>query len=239
MLSVVEWLHQDDRVRVMKEVQGALDDIAPFDMEFRAVWPDGSLHWLAGKGSVVRDETGKPIRMLGVNFDVTMRKHAEESLRQSEARLSHAERIAQLGHWDWNVVTNESHSSIEFRRIFGSEFQESGFSYEGFLSSVHAEEMERINTEVAESLDCHNNWTFQYRIVLSDGTEHHIEPHAEIDPDENGRPLRMFGVVQDLTDSNGTGYNGRSPGKWRIGGRSEPRDEGVSKFLNMEWTTTC
>jgi PAS domain-containing protein len=55
--------------------------------EWRVVWPDGSVHWLAGRWRVVKNAEGKPVRMMGVNIDVTARKHMEEELRKSEERF--------------------------------------------------------------------------------------------------------------------------------------------------------
>ena len=59
-----------------------------WDTEFRVVWPDGSVHWLLGKGQVFLDDAGRPIRLAGVSLDITERKEAEEALRQSEHTLA-------------------------------------------------------------------------------------------------------------------------------------------------------
>ena len=55
--------------------------------EWRVVWPDGSVRWLAGRWQAFMDESGKPLRMIGVNIDITDRKRAEESLRQNYDEL--------------------------------------------------------------------------------------------------------------------------------------------------------
>ena len=52
----------------------------PTEAEWRVVWPDGSVHWIAGRGQVLKNESGEPSRMIGVNIDVTERKQAEEAL---------------------------------------------------------------------------------------------------------------------------------------------------------------
>jgi len=73
-------VHPDDRATVMKLVDDAIKTGQPANAEWRVVWPDGSVHWIAGRGQVLRDESGEPIRMLGVNTDITERKLAEKSL---------------------------------------------------------------------------------------------------------------------------------------------------------------
>ena len=82
-----EWIHPDDRDRVMKERERGLVDVAPYEIEYRVVWPDDSVHWVMGKGKVLRDEAGKPIRALGVLFDITARKEAELELKLAKEKL--------------------------------------------------------------------------------------------------------------------------------------------------------
>jgi PAS domain S-box-containing protein len=72
-------------------IQRHLQDAEPYAYEFEVRWPDGSLHWLASTGSVVRDDSGRAVRMVGLNWDVTQRRRAEAALREAEA----AERASQ------------------------------------------------------------------------------------------------------------------------------------------------
>jgi PAS domain S-box-containing protein len=83
------WLngvHPDDRDASNAISAQAVRGEREYDTEFRVLWPDGSTHWLKANGKVFRAETGAPLRMVGVNYDITGRKQAEDSLRQSEAR---------------------------------------------------------------------------------------------------------------------------------------------------------
>jgi PAS domain S-box-containing protein len=77
-------VHPDDRARVIELVSDSLKTGQPAKGEWRVVWPDGSVHWLAGRWQVFMDEVGKPSRMLGVNIDIADRKLAEEVLREYE-----------------------------------------------------------------------------------------------------------------------------------------------------------
>jgi PAS domain S-box-containing protein len=70
-------LHADDREAVLGEVARALE-IGECSRDFRVVWDDGSVHWLFARSKVFRDSSGRPLRMLGVNVDITQRKQAEE-----------------------------------------------------------------------------------------------------------------------------------------------------------------
>ena len=74
-------VHPQDLPRVEAEVRMALRGEKEFDTEFRVLWPDKSVHWLRAHAMVRYDALGKPVRMLGTNWDITERKHAEEAIR--------------------------------------------------------------------------------------------------------------------------------------------------------------
>ncbi|MGL5881485.1 MAG: PAS domain-containing protein, partial [Xenococcaceae cyanobacterium] len=80
----LDCLHPDDRDRTNDAVNRSLEDKNEYDIEYRSVWSDGSIHWITAKGRGFYDETGNPIKMMGTVQDITQRKQAEETLRRSE-----------------------------------------------------------------------------------------------------------------------------------------------------------
>ena len=81
-------LHANDRERVSQEVANAVERDAPYDTEYQVVWPDGSVHALGARGKVYRDAQGRPLRMTGVCWDITDRKHSEHALAAANAQLA-------------------------------------------------------------------------------------------------------------------------------------------------------
>jgi PAS domain S-box-containing protein len=79
-------IHPEDQGLVSAAIQRTLDKDVPYEIEFRAVRPDGSVVWLFTDAAVLRDG-GRPVRMLGATMDISERKRTEEALRQSEERL--------------------------------------------------------------------------------------------------------------------------------------------------------
>jgi PAS domain S-box-containing protein len=75
-----ELIHPADRERTAHLIQQALKTGQPTEGEWRAIWPDGSVHWIASRWQALMDESGEPSRVVGVNLDITERKHAEEAL---------------------------------------------------------------------------------------------------------------------------------------------------------------
>jgi PAS domain S-box-containing protein len=81
----VRGVHPDDLPRAEAESKQAIDGARPFDTAFRVVWPNGEARDIRAFARVVVDERGSPIRMIGINYDITDRIRVEESLRKSEA----------------------------------------------------------------------------------------------------------------------------------------------------------
>jgi PAS domain S-box-containing protein len=79
-------VHPNERAQAIAAIERAVRDGGPFSTEFRIVWPDGSIHWVAGEGQAFHDAGGRPERMIGIGIDVTERKQAQDALRQSEER---------------------------------------------------------------------------------------------------------------------------------------------------------
>ncbi len=80
-------VHPEDQERAQAEVMAAVHGDAPYDAQYRIYLPDAGLRWIYACGEVMRDDAGAPIRMLGVNLDITARIEAEAAIRATEARL--------------------------------------------------------------------------------------------------------------------------------------------------------
>ena len=132
--------------------------------------------------------------------ELAERKRAEAALRKSEASLREAQRIARLGNWDWNVVTNELAWSDEIYSIFGLQPQQFGANYEAFLDRVHPADREKVEQAVGQSLETGRPYSIDHRVVRPDGGQRVVREQAEVFRDETGKTIRMVGTVQDITD---------------------------------------
>ena len=74
-------------------------------------------------------------------------------MKESEERLAEAQRIAHIGNWDWDIVTDGLYWSDEIYRIFGRNPQEFGATYNEFLSYIHPDDRENVNNAVKEALN--------------------------------------------------------------------------------------
>jgi PAS domain S-box-containing protein len=89
--TFVHALHPEDRVRVMRTWRFAFENRLPYSVELRAVRPDGSVRWIHGRGKSYYAKNGTPLYMVGVVFDVTERKEAEQERFELSGRLINAQ----------------------------------------------------------------------------------------------------------------------------------------------------
>jgi PAS domain S-box-containing protein len=85
-------VHEEDRPRVIEEANRCVAERRPFDCEFRICRPDGAVRWIVGRGVLSFDPAGRPVRMVGINRDVTTRREAEETLRRARSDAEGAAR---------------------------------------------------------------------------------------------------------------------------------------------------
>jgi PAS domain S-box-containing protein len=142
---------------------------------------------------------GIPARM-AVLVDVTEQKGAENALRQSELSLANAQRIAQLGNWDWNLETGELRWSQQVFEVFGIARDEFDHSYDSFLRHVHADDRTNVDSAVQAAITGDAVYDLDHRILRRDGSVRTVHENGEITRDATGRAIRMAGTVQDITD---------------------------------------
>ena len=112
-------VHPDDRAGVFAALERCVGEGADFDMEFRVVWPDGTVRWLLDRGSMVRDAAGRPVYMAGACTDVTERKRTEEEVRRHADLLAWQRRVlesiaeAAPLHETLDVLCREAESQAE------------------------------------------------------------------------------------------------------------------------------
>ena len=191
-------IHPDDRKSVVHAVNACLERDLPYEIEHRVVWPDGTVRWLLEKGAVVRDETGKPIQMLGVVQDINDRKQIEEELIERDRQLQEAQSLAHIGNWTADLVTGKLSWSDEIYRIFGHEPGSIQPSVGVFKNAVHPDDREKVRESeaLAAKTRLHN---VVHRIVRPDGTVRHVHELARAKIDAQGKLLNLAGTVQDVT----------------------------------------
>lgn len=107
--AYLSMIHPADRSRLLAALQEVIDGGRPFDLEFRIVWPDGSVHWTRGSGRLFRDRDGRPARMIGTGQDVTARRALEE---QRQRLADEERRTAEFREAFIDVISHELRTPI-------------------------------------------------------------------------------------------------------------------------------
>lgn len=192
-------LHPDDREMVARTIEKSCSTGRSYSIDYRIIRPDGAQRIMHEEGEVTCiDDT--PVKISGTVQDVTDRVKAGEALRISEASLANAQRIAHIGNWDWDIVTNELLWSDEIYRIFGVAPQEFGATYDAFIGYVHPDDREFVAKEVNEALLGKKSYSIDHRIILSGGVERIVHEQGEVIFNEAGKAVKMSGTVQDITE---------------------------------------
>ncbi len=132
--------------------------------------------------------------------DVTPRKQAEIALRNSEERLQLAQKAAKAGSWDWDMLAQEIVWGEEYYLVFGLLPYSCEPSIENWLSCIHPEDRDRCNEFLKQSITQQLEIELEYRIIYPNGEIHWINSKGQTFYDEMGIPVRMIGIVQDISD---------------------------------------
>ncbi len=124
---------------------------------------------------------------------------ATRALRHGEQRYALAQRAAHIGSWDWNILTGDLHWSDQIEPLFGFERGQFGATYEAFLDCVHPEDRQRVMDAVDASVEHDADYEIEHRIIWPDGSIRWVQETGDVMRDESGKPVRMLGIVQDIT----------------------------------------
>ncbi|MDT8317270.1 MAG: PAS domain-containing protein [bacterium] len=124
----------------------------------------------------------------------------DEELRNSEAMLKEAQELTHIGHWDLDFVSNELYWSDEIFSIFEVEKGKFKPSYDAFLDFIHPDDCEFVKGTYTESVKEKKPYDIIHRLLMKDGRVKHVNEKCRTEYDDNGKPLRSIGTVQDVTD---------------------------------------
>jgi PAS domain S-box-containing protein len=132
--------------------------------------------------------------------DITDSKLAEAALAKSEEQLRLTLDFTHIGTWDWNVQTNEIMWNDNHFRLVGLEPETASDNYQRWYNIIHPEDRDRIEQAISNALIQHTDYEAEYRILYPDGTIHWLVGKGRGVYDENGKPLRMLGIIFDVSD---------------------------------------
>jgi len=195
-LHVWDWNRDWPRERVL----AAIRDLGPEGDQFE------SRHWRKD-GSCFDVELSNSVAQLGgqrlvfcVCHDITERKQANEAVRRSEARLVEAQRLAEIGSWDWNTQTGEVIWSAEMYRLFGRDPALGAVGVESGHELFTPESWARLKADLEHSLSTGEPHQCDAEVVQPDGTHLWVTNRGQVLRDDRGTILGLSGTTQNITE---------------------------------------
>ena len=199
-------IHEKDWPVLENSIQTLNHDGTPFDIEFRILRSNGAVRWMHAKGSADKDKAGRVIRMFGTAQDITDQKKTRDNLIRLKAQLSNAMEIANLAHWEYDVEDDLFTFNDQFYRIFRTTADDVG----GYIMSpeeyaarfVHPDDVDFVMKAVqkpGETTGPLFGRQLEHRILYSDATTGHMSIRHVVIRDPHGKPVKIFGVNQDIT----------------------------------------
>ncbi len=192
-------VHPADRTNLSEKEAQVHSSTEPVAVEFRIIRPDGEVCFVRSIVEAIRNDQGALVRIVGATQDITEQVKARELLRESEERLTNAERLAHVGSWHRDLRTSRVTWSEEMFRIFGKS-QDYTPTFEGFLQAIIPQDRERAEREIRDSLEQKSGHSIEFQIARPNGDLRTVNSIAEVARDEEGFPVRIFGACQDITD---------------------------------------
>ncbi|HUE77888.1 MAG TPA: PAS domain S-box protein [Longimicrobiales bacterium] len=170
-----------------------------FETEGWRVRKDGRRFWAHVVIVPVRDEDGTLVGFGTVTGEMTAERNAREALKRRTRQLTEAQQIAHVGSWEWDVNADRLTWSDELYRIFGVEIG-TPMDLDAYAEMLHPDDRDRVLARVRESLETGEPYTFEHRLVRSDGEERTVQSRGEAVRDDDGRVVRLVGTALDITE---------------------------------------
>ncbi|MET0421603.1 MAG: SpoIIE family protein phosphatase [Acidimicrobiia bacterium] len=206
-VNFLDRVHPDDRESSATAIAHAQESGESLTFEHRVVWPDGSVHWIEGRGRAVTGDAGFS-GMVGIGVDIDDRKHYEEIERESAAwrmntelvrQLEDAERIAQIGSWRWLLEDDLVSLSTEMQRQLEATSPLTGAEFLDLLRArIHPDDASLLRGE-DDRPSTMESFSYEHRIVVH-GETRHVLHQGEVLHDDDGKVTGLRGTMQDVTE---------------------------------------
>ncbi|MBB5021171.1 PAS domain-containing sensor histidine kinase [Desulfurispira natronophila] len=198
-------LHPDDAPRVQQIMQECLAvHSTQFEEEMRLFHPQKQNYiWILVRGWVVeRDSHGQAMTIIGVNTDLTKRKTIEEELRKAKVNLAEAQRVAQMGSWEWDLRSDQVTLSDELSHLLGGAHNEDSDTVAASIYDPrywHPADWPRLQEAVAGAIADGEEYDLDLRLNLPDHGHPYVFVRIRPVLDEGGQIIKLLGIIMDIT----------------------------------------
>ena len=162
---------------------------------------DGALRQIADSGAPIRDNSGEVHGVIMVFRDVTEDYHTREELRAGERRLREAQEVAQVGTWEFDLVTRKIWASEQAFQIYGIHPETNELPIDAIMNQPLPQYRPILDNALQDLVRRGLSYNVQFRIRVADtGDERTVLSRAKLLRSETGTPIRVLGTIQDVTE---------------------------------------
>jgi PAS domain S-box-containing protein len=197
-LNLIPLEYREKSVKLLAALQQLTPD-NPVIVTEQWVLINGEKCWQQWTDRAIFAEDGTIKEFQGLGQDITEKRKAEVALKQSEETLKLAQKIANLGNWEYDIKTNQNCWSEEIYNIFGKNPAEFVVTVDSFLDCIHPEDQEFVRQEIKQALINKKADKIDYRIIVNNKIKY-VQEYANVILDETGEVTRIIGTIQDITE---------------------------------------
>ena len=194
-----EAIHPDDRARVFKAVEEALEQHRPYEVSCQIVRPSKEIRDVLCRGTITRDTEGRPKCMMGTVQDITEQMVYEQTLRDSIRRLDLATASGGIGVWDYYISENKLVWDKRMYALYGYTSDDFPGAYEAWTNRLHPDDRPSAEASLQAAIEGRGQFNTEFRLVLPNQSIRHIKASAIVINDERDRAVRMIGINYDIT----------------------------------------
>jgi len=195
----LQMIHPEDRERATRAIESLSAGAQSFENQLRFIVADGTVRTFHSRAVAVRDAAGRLVRIRGMSQDVTERAEAENGLRESQAFLTQAEELANVGSWQFDVDTQMIAWSAQLYRMRGLEPTDAPMSFEQALETIHADDRELARHDLV-ALTPGRELDHELRFLTADGNVRILHSRAVLAGRDSRGGARVQGMAQDVTE---------------------------------------
>lgn len=193
-------IHPDDRAAGRSAMTQAFMANQNVDVELRLRGASGQHRWFLLHLSPIDAPRGYTAQWIGIATDIHDLKMAEERIRRNEQRLRLLTTVSTDGIWEWDVVNDRVYMSDRLFQLLGETPPRQPMTQQWMVDRVHPEDLPVRQQKMRDHLERNLPYTMELRIRRGDGTYGHFITHGIAERDASGRPIRVVGTIDDITD---------------------------------------
>jgi PAS domain S-box-containing protein len=202
MIETTAYDHIDPKYHdmVKEKIQHVFETRQSVSCELESYGENGQQSWYETRFSpLILENEVAFVTMIAT--DISERKQAEDKIQKITENLETAQRIAHIGSWEWEMPTNNAHWSNEMYRIHGREKALGVPPFDSWMDSYHPDDHEPLLSVMQSAIEGDVPYAVEYRIFKeTDGEERVIRSQGTVVRDETGKPVRLVGTAQDITE---------------------------------------